>query len=68
MHLPRTPYLRIREVRNAQGLSQTDLARKAAVCQSVLSDAEKGLTSPRLPALTAIADALGVPVDALIVR
>ncbi|MGC2407039.1 MAG: helix-turn-helix transcriptional regulator [Candidatus Cybelea sp.] len=65
---PLVPLLRIKEIRSGMGLSQTDLARKTGICNSVLSDAEKGCTSTRLPALVRIADALGVPVDDLLVR
>lgn len=56
----------IRELRLKRGWSQSKLAKKAGVKQSVLSYIENGRTkNPRIDTLTAIAAALGVPVDRL---
>jgi transcriptional regulator with XRE-family HTH domain len=56
---------RLRDARNARGLTQKDLARKSGVSQATISDIERGRneSSKELPAL---AMALGVSVDALV--
>ncbi|EKQ51369.1 MULTISPECIES: helix-turn-helix transcriptional regulator [unclassified Clostridium] len=54
------PYVRIREVRLEKKLSQTQLAKKAGISQSYLSELESNKKSPTLRQLCKIADALGV--------
>lgn len=57
----------IRELRQKRGWTQTELARKAGVKQSVLSYIESGKTKhPRIDTLSAIASALGVSVQKLL--
>lgn len=57
----------IRELRQKHGWSQSELARRAGVKQGVLSCIESGRTkNPRVDTLSAIAAALGVPVERLI--
>jgi transcriptional regulator with XRE-family HTH domain len=57
----------IRELRQKRGWTQTELARKAGVKQSVLSYIESGKTKhPRIDTLSAIASALGVSVQRLL--
>lgn len=57
----------IRELRQKRGWSQTELARKSGVKQSVLSYIESGKTkNPRIDTLAAIASALGVSVQKLL--
>jgi len=54
------PYLRIREVRVDKKMSQSELARKAGISQSYLSELESNKKSPTLRQLCKIANALGV--------
>ena len=57
----------IRELRLKRGWSQSELARRAGVKQSIISYIENGKTkNPRIDTLSAIATALGVPVGRLI--
>jgi transcriptional regulator with XRE-family HTH domain len=58
---------RVRAERKAQGLSQDVLARRADVNLAVINRLERGAsTDPHTTTLVAIADALGVPVSALL--
>ena len=57
----------IRKLREAQRLTQDELAKKAGVTQGYIGHLERGLRkNPSLPALKKIAKALGVPVAALL--
>jgi uncharacterized protein len=49
----------LRQARKRAGLSQVDLATRAAVTQSVISAYESGQRQPSLPALTRLVDAAG---------
>lgn len=52
--------------RNHAGLTQAELARRAGVPQSVVSDLENGKTLyPRLDTAMALAKALGCAIDEL---
>jgi len=55
----------IRRFRNAQGMTQADLARQSGLSLGMLSKVENGMTSPSLASLQGLAEALGVPVTAL---
>jgi transcriptional regulator with XRE-family HTH domain len=57
---------RIRETRAAQGLSLEQLARLTGISGPALSLIETGKRDPRLTTLKRIADALRVPLAALI--
>ncbi|TQM90358.1 helix-turn-helix protein [Roseinatronobacter monicus] len=57
---------RIRETRVAQGLSLEQLARLTGISAPALSVIENGKRDPRLTTLNRIADALRVPLAALI--
>lgn len=57
---------RIKSLREAAGLSQNELARRAGVSQSGLSYIESGEKSPSVDTLLRIADALGVTVSELL--
>ena len=57
---------RIRECREAAGLTQAQLSSRAGVGRVTLTRIEKGEHSPRTETLTAIARALGVEVQDLI--
>jgi len=54
---------RIRESRMELGLSGTELARRIGKSQPYISDLERGLRTPSLPTLQALADALEKPVS-----
>lgn len=54
------PYVKIKEIRIEKKLSQIELARKAHMSQSYLSELENNKKSPTLRQLCKIADALGV--------
>ncbi len=53
---------RIKEVRKKQGLSQKELAEKTGVTPSSISQVEKNLIYPSLPALFRLAESLSVEV------
>ena len=53
---------RLRELRQAAGLTQKQLAEKSGLHQRSISHYEQGLVDPSLPAAQAIAAALGVTV------
>lgn len=55
---------RIRGLRHARGLSLETVAARAGLSVGFLSQAERGLSSPSLKALAALADAFGVPIGA----
>jgi len=56
---------RLRELREARGISLSELARTAAVGKATLSGLENGTRNPTLETLYAIAAALAVPMSAL---
>jgi XRE family aerobic/anaerobic benzoate catabolism transcriptional regulator len=61
--------VRVRKLREAKGLSQVALAKKARVSQPYLSQLEagtRGSKSPGVVILQRLAKALGVPVTALL--
>jgi transcriptional regulator with XRE-family HTH domain len=51
---------RMREIREAKGLTQADLSAMTGFNQGFLSKIEKGQANPSLDKITAIASALGV--------
>ena len=57
---------RIRRLREAKGLSLRDLAREAAVSPPMLSQVERGETSPTLNVATKIAAGLGLTLSQLL--
>lgn len=59
---------RLRRLRQEQGFTQVQLARRAGVNQGYLSSIEKGDRTPRRDTLRAIAVALGVPEAVLVGR
>jgi transcriptional regulator with XRE-family HTH domain len=56
---------RLRELREARGLTLSELARVAGVGKATLSGLEHGTRDPRLETLYAIAAALDVPMSTL---
>jgi XRE family transcriptional regulator, fatty acid utilization regulator len=59
---------RLRHLRRARGFTLADLGAKVDRAPSALSMLENGRREPRLSLLTALADALGVPVEELLRR
>jgi transcriptional regulator with XRE-family HTH domain len=53
----------LRRMREAAGLFQAALARKAGVAAGTLRNWEAGRGMPGLPALLRLSEALGVPVE-----
>ena len=58
----------LRELRQEKGLSQEELADKAGLHRTYISQIERGLKSPSLRSLDQIADALGVSLSTLVKR
>jgi transcriptional regulator with XRE-family HTH domain len=58
----------LRAQRRAADLTLRDLAERTKVSNAYLSQLERGLHEPSLGVLTAIASALGVPLDSLLTR
>lgn len=56
----------IKRLREERGLSQADLAMRANISQSMLSQIEKGTKNPSLQVGKEIADILGCSVDKLL--
>jgi transcriptional regulator with XRE-family HTH domain len=57
----------LKQIREAKGLSQLDLAKRAKISQGYLSDLEAGeKKNPGIETLRKIAKALGVPVVELL--
>ena len=56
---------RIKEIREAQGMTQTELAARAAVSQPYIHDLENNNRGARRETLERVANALGVTVDEL---
>src|SRR5882724_9739188 len=56
----------IRRERTRAGLSLTELARRAGIAKSTLSQLESGAGNPSLETLWALGTALGVPLSRLI--
>lgn len=58
---------RIRRNRESAGLTQEQLAKQARIGRVTLTRLEKGEQTPRFATLTSIAQALDVPVNALLI-
>jgi transcriptional regulator with XRE-family HTH domain len=58
----------MRAQRQAAGLSLRDLAQRTSLSNAYLSQVERGLHEPSLSVLTAVAQALGVPLEELLRR
>ena len=57
---PKTIGEQVRTWREAQGLSQRDLAERSGVFYTVIARLELGQTDPRLSTLIKLAEALGI--------
>jgi transcriptional regulator with XRE-family HTH domain len=58
--------MKLKKVREGQGLSQTDLAKKAGVSRAYVFRLEAGGSDPTVGVLQRLAKALGVSVTALL--
>lgn len=56
----------LRQARSAAGLTQVDLARAAHVNQTTVSKWESGKALPSLSCAARVAEALELPLDALV--
>jgi transcriptional regulator with XRE-family HTH domain len=56
----------LRKVRTEKGLSQEELADRAGLHRTYISQIERGLKSPSLRSLEQIAEALGMSVSELL--
>ncbi|MEW8997925.1 MAG: helix-turn-helix domain-containing protein [Thermoanaerobacter sp.] len=56
---------KIKKYRVLQKMTQKELAKKANISRSYLADVENGRYNPSIEVLTAIANALNIPVDEL---
>ncbi len=56
---------RIRELRQAKGMTQEDLADRCGLFRTYMSRIETGKANPTLTMIHALADSIGVPVQAL---
>ncbi len=60
--------VRLKELREAKGLSQGDLAKLAKVQSAMISHFENGRRSPSILVLRRLADLFSVPIDFLLGR
>ncbi|MEU6759182.1 XRE family transcriptional regulator [Streptomyces sp. NPDC046685] len=56
--------LRVRELREVQGMSLSELARRSSIGKGTLSELESGRRNPTLETLYALTTALAVPLSA----
>lgn len=56
---------RVRDLRLAAGMTQEDLAERCGLFRTYMSRIETGQANPTLTMIHALADSLGVPVQAL---
>ena len=57
---------RLRALRTSAGIAAAELARRSGVARATLAQLEAGAGNPTLDTLYALADALGVPLSALV--
>jgi transcriptional regulator with XRE-family HTH domain len=57
---------RLRALREAAGLTQTELGKKAGVSQNAISNLEAGKRQPQWAVVVKLARALGVATDAFV--
>ena len=58
--------LRIKEIRKARGMTQSDLAKMVGVDQSAVAQWEAGKSGPHRNKLSKLAQALGCSIDDLL--
>ena len=54
---------RLKELREAAGLTQTELGERAGMVYQAVAKLERGSVEPTWPTVLRLADALGVPTD-----
>lgn len=59
-------YARYSVLRNAAGVTDSEVARKAAIRRATLSEWKAGLYTPKVDKLLRIADVLDVPLERLL--
>jgi transcriptional regulator with XRE-family HTH domain len=55
----------VKAVRSAQGLTQEDLAAKADLHPTYISDVERGVRNPSWDVIARLAEGMGVPAAAI---
>lgn len=68
MDIRRRVGLNIKRLREAQQISQEELADRAGVHRTYISGVERGVRNPTIVALEKIAVGLGVELELLVVR
>jgi transcriptional regulator with XRE-family HTH domain len=58
--------MKLKRMREANGLSQADLARRAKITREYVNKLEAGRYDPTVGVIQRLAKALGVPVTALL--
>ena len=66
MDVRRRVGLNVKRLREAQGISQEDLADRAGVHRTYVSGVERGVRNPTITILEKIAGALGEPLAKLV--
>lgn len=66
MEVRRRVGLNVKRLREAQGISQEDLADRAGVHRTYVSGVERGVRNPTITVLEKIAGALGEPLTDLV--
>ncbi len=66
MDVRRRVGLNVKRLREAQGISQEDLADRAGVHRTYVSGVERGVRNPTITVLEKIARALGEPLTDLV--
>lgn len=66
MNVRRRVGLNVKRLREAQGISQEDLADRAGVHRTYVSGVERGVRNPTITVLEKIARALGEPLTDLV--
>ena len=66
MDVRRRVGLNVKRLREAQGISQEDLADRAGVHRTYVSGVERGVRNPTVTVLEKIAGALGEPLTVLV--
>jgi len=59
--------LRVKELRDSKGMTQEDLAESADLFRTYISRIETGFANPSLTVIHALANAIGEPVQSLLI-
>lgn len=55
--------LRLKDARERGGISQSELSRRTATSQTLISDYERGIKEPSYPMMVRLLDAMGMILD-----